>query len=251
MFKLSGLQLTSILLLTISMMSCQKNETDLLQEAQSCLNTAPASEARGCVSKISSINTPAGYKLRCAAIYIQEGFGAASSLINGLNGLNSPTGTGGCTGSCSPTFAVINNFNFHSGDNLNVQNRTRNIATANEAVETCSHSESKGYIQVSSLFKIGTLAKMSAFLMFSPAPGQEPTPAQIQTAIAGLPPAEVGQLVTTTYSVACAGTVNPSETAKVYCDQLSKSIGTNGSNYAAIGSYMLCKINNVNDPACP
>ncbi|MBC7456721.1 MAG: hypothetical protein H7235_00470 [Bdellovibrionaceae bacterium] len=245
MLNSTATKITSLLLLSFVVMSCQKNDTDLLQEAQSCLNTSPSREARNCVSKISSISTPAASKLKCAAIYIQEGFGAASSLINGLNDMNNPSGGGGCAGNCSPTFAVINNFNFHSGDNLNSQNQAKNIATANEAVEVCSHTESKGYIQVSSLFKIGTMAKMSAFgALVSPTPGQEPTPTQIQAAIVGLPQSEIGQLVTTTYSLACTNITNPSDSTKKYCDQLSGSIGTYGSNFSAIGQCLLGKINN-------
>ncbi len=182
MLKLTSSKTAVLFILSFSVMSCQKNDTDLLQEAQSCLNTSPSSEARQCVSKISSITTPAAYKLKCAAIYIHEGFGSASTLISGLNDMNNPSGGGGCSGNCSPTFGVINNFNFHSGDNGDPANQARNIATANEAVATCALSASKAYIQVSSLFKIGTLAKMSAYSSLTP--GQEPTPAQIETAIA-------------------------------------------------------------------
>lgn len=251
MLKHTASKVTALLLLSFVVMSCQKNNTDLLQEAQSCLNDSPSSEARNCVSKISSINTPAAYKLRCAAIYIHEGFGAASSLINGLNDMNNPSGGGGCSGSCSPTFAVINNFNFHSGDNLDSQNRARNIATADEAVEICALTESKAYIQVSSLFKIGTLAKMSAFsALIMPSPGQEPTPSEIEAALSGLPAAEIGELASTTYSLACATNLNPSDAAKKYCEELSESISTNGSNFTAIGQCLLAKIEDENH-VCP
>lgn len=250
MLKHTVSKVSVLLLLSFAVMSCQKNETDLLQEAQSCLNDSPSSEARNCVSKISSINTPAAYKLRCAAIYIHEGFGAASSLINGLNDMNNPSGGGGCSGSCSPTFAVINNFNFHSGDNQDAQNRARNIATADEAVETCALTESKAYIQVSSLFKIGTMAKMAAYLDPGLAPGQEPTAAEIETALSGLPPAEIGELATTTYNLACANNSNPSDSAKKYCDELSESISSYGSNFSAIGSCLLGKIDDENH-VCP
>lgn len=244
-------KISVLLLLSFAFMSCQKNDTDLLQEAQSCLNDSPSSEARNCVSKISSINSPAAYKLRCAAIYIHEGFGAASSLINGLNEMNNPSGGGGCSGSCSSTFAVINNFNFDSGDNLDPANQARNIATANEAVETCALTESKAYIQVSSLFKIGTMAKMSAFAsLIAPTPGQEPTPSEIQAALSGLPAAEIGELATTTYNLACTNNSNPSDSAQKYCAELSESISSYGSNFSAIGSCLLGKIDDENH-VCP
>jgi hypothetical protein len=240
-------KLASLVLLSFIVMSCQKNETDLLQEAQSCLNDSPSSEARNCVSKISSINTPASFKLRCAAIYIHEGFGAASALISGLNDMNNPSGGGGCSGSCSPTFGVINNFNFDSGDNADPANQARNIATANEAVAICAQTESKAYIQVSSLFKIGTLAKMTAYS--SIIPGQEPTPAEIEAALAILDPAEIGELVSTTYNLACANNLNPSEGAAQYCSELSESISS-GSSFSDIGSCLLAKIEDENH-VCP
>ena len=234
-------QLTSLFILSFIVMSCQKNETDLLQEAQSCLNDAPASEARNCVSKISSIDTPASYKLRCAAIYIHEGYGAVSSLISGLNDMSGNSGS----------FTFINNFNFHSGDNLEPTVQAKNIATANEAVATCAQTGSKAYVQVSSLFKIGTLAKMSAFgSLSSPAPGQQPTEAEIKTALAGLNPDEIGELATVTYGLACTNSLSASDSAAKYCEQLSTSINS-GLSKADIGAYLLCKIGDENDPSCP
>lgn len=250
MLKLTAPKIASLFLLSFVMMSCQKNETDLLSEAQSCLNDAPSSEARNCVSKISSINTPASYKLRCAAIYIHEGFGSASSLINGLNDMNNPSGGGGCSGSCSPTFAVINNFNFHSGDNQDSQNRARNIATADEAVETCAMTESKAYIQVSSLFKIGTLAKMTAYLDPLLTPGQEPDASHVETALQTLDADEIGELASTTYNLACTNNLNASDSAKKYCDELSESISSYGTDFTAIGLCLLGKIDDESH-VCP
>lgn len=230
--------------------SCQKNNSDLLQEAQSCLNTAPASEARACVEKISSLTTPTAYKLKCSAIYISEGYGAASSLISALEEINKSTTGYGCSGGqCSSTLTVMTKFKFSSGNNGDVSNRDRNIATADEAVDTCQGSQSKAYMQVSSLFKMGTLANMKAYQL-GLNPAQEPTVSELESAIPSLPPDEIGELVSVTYNSTCLNNQSPSEAAIKYCAELSNSIGAYGNNYTAIGNCLLSKLNNPG-ATCP
>lgn len=229
--------------------SCQKNNSDLLQEAQNCLNTAPASQARSCVEKISSLSTPSAYRLRCSAIYISEGYGAASSLIGALDEMNSPSGGSGCSGNCSPTLIVMSKFKFSSGDNQDPVNRDRNIATADEAIDLCQATGSKAFLQLSSLFKMGTLATMQAYST-GITPGQTPTVAEIETAVQNLPPVEIGELVSSTYSLTCSDNSKPSESTKKYCEQLSESIGSYGTNYQLIGECLLAKLQNES-ATCP
>lgn len=242
MFKKNQAQKSKALfvcLLIFTLASCQKNEKDDLQEAQACLNNSPASQARSCVSKINSLTSPEAYRLKCAAIYISEGFGAASSLITALNQMNN-NGSNGCTGNCSSTIAVMNSFNFSSGDNSQSDNRSRNIATANEAESTCAQTASKAYIQISSLFKLGTLASMAAYS--TGIAGDSPTEDEIKAAVLTLSDDDVGAIAISTYQSTCIGNENPSDATIKYCSELQTSIGSNGSNYTAIGNCLKHKL---------
>lgn len=232
---------TAFIILVFSLVSCQKNDTDLMQEAQACLNNSPASQARSCVSQISSVSTPAAFKLKCAAIYISEGFGAASSLITALNKIND-NGASGCTGNCSSTIAVMHSFKFSSGDNSQPSNRTRNLATADEAVTTCGQTGSKAYVQISSLFKLGTLASMTAYATPGGVAGAEPTEDEIKAAVASLSNDDVGTIAATTYQITCIGNENPSDATVKLCTELETAIGTHGTNYTAIGDCLKHKL---------
>ena len=254
MLKHTASKILSLLFLSLVFVSCQKNDTDLLQEAQSCLNDSPSSEARNCVSKISNLNSAPALKLRCAAIFIHEGFGSATTFLNALNDLSAGSSNAGCSGgSCSSTLLVMNKFNFSSGDNsVSVAgnlNRSKNLATADEALEICAASESKAYTQVSSIFKLGTLATMGAYAAGAN-PNQAPTLLELETAAANMPTAQVGELAYLTYNETCVGNQNTSSSTVQYCSELQTAINDNGTNYTAIGT---CLKSRLNDPSfvCP
>lgn len=239
----------SLIILVAAFTSCQKSDNDLMHEAQSCLNTAPENEARNCVSKISALTTPAAYKLKCAAIYRYEGFGAASSLITALDGLNDGDCASCSGGTGSSTLTVMSAFNFSRGDNTDADNRTRNLATADEAVATCAQSQSKAYIQVASLFKLGTLSTMMAHQLGAVA-GAAPTAAELEAALPSLTPADVGSIVELTFNATCVGNQDPSDSTIEYCNELEAAIGSNQGDFTAIGSCLLGKLNDPNF-VCP
>lgn len=248
-------KISALVIFTVALASCQKNDADLMQEAQACLNEAPASEARGCVAKISSITTPAAYKLRCSAVYISEGFREASDFITAMDKLKED-GTG-CT-NCSGTLNAMNALNFSQG---NVSDpgatgdaaRDRNIAVADEAFNVCTLSQSKGYTQISSLFKLGTQTTMWAY-KYTGVVGGTPTPAELEAAVGNMigdsnAEAGIGQVVITSYETICAGNTDPSESTVEYCEELSESLES-GATAQVIGACLLNKIVDK-DYICP
>lgn len=219
-----------------------QSEKSLLQEAQLCLNEAPASEARDCVSKISNMTSASAYKLRCSAIFISEGFGGAAELVKNLDLIESG---GSCT-SCSTMVPLMTVFSFNNHkDDPNFQ--SRNIATAEEAVSECTQTGSKGYYQVSQLFKMGTITQMKAYK-----PEIDPntvlTEDDLLAALDDLNDEDLGDIAISTYQFTCTQTSNPSETMKSICDDFSQAIGPNIGNPQAVGECLKIKLKNTSDP---
>ncbi len=230
---------------SLLILSCQKaSSKDDLKDAQLCLNTSAAVDARACLSKIASDTSLTANKLRCAAVFIAEGV-TAVTLADSLDKLKTP---GTCTGGCSATVTAINGLNFHNGVNLSSDAvaRQRNIDVAAEAFTYCSASGSSLYTQISSLFRIGTLASMAAYPLTG---GAQPTEDQIKTAIASLDNATLGSIVTSTYSTSCQNLSTASDATKAYCTELSGAIN-GGSSPTAIGNCLKIKLQNPS-AACP
>ncbi len=210
------------LLMSASILSCQKSDSNDLQDAQTCLNNSAPTQARSCVENIKSINSASSYKLQCAAIFISEGFGSATTLISTMQKINENET---CIGTCSSTLSVMSVFNFSSN------------TIADEAFSVCENSESKGYTQISSLFKIGTLLRVLAGVA-------NPTPDQLKGQLGNLPAADLGEIVLQTYAGSCANVADQSDSSKKYCDELAASIGNFGSNTNNIGACLKKKLDN-------
>ena len=211
-------------LLTLTIFSCQKSETNDLQDAQLCLNTAAAADAQNCVSKIASNTSENAYKLRCSAVFISKGFGSPTSFISAMDQIKN----GGTTDQ-SGTMAAMATLNFGL-----------DTAAANSAFSECSNSGVGIYAQISSVFKIGTL--FSALL--PPAtPGSPLTPAQLEGVIAGVSDADVGNVIISTYGTSCGDTTNASDSTKQYCTELAAAIAA-GSSPAVIGASFKNKLAN-------
>lgn len=218
--------------------SCQKSDTNALQEAQYCLNRASASEARACVAGIASNTTAYSSSLKCASIFISEGFGSAASLATALDSINSPA-PGGCTGGCSSTINTMSTFRFTSSGTTTGPQRDANNATAADAFAECSASGVKSYVTISSLFKIGTLASMIAYGTTA-----TPTVADIENAIATMDDATMGNLVITTSAAVCTNTTDASDATKAYCAELATALASPTATAAGIGACMKAKLAN-------
>lgn len=235
--KKSSLLLTT----TFFVFSCAKSDKNDLKEAQICLNTAPPSEALGCTDKIASDQSAQAYKLRCAAVFISEGFNTPTSFIDALDKINSNSGS--CTGGCSSTVGAISALSFKTGNNATTAEHDRSKSVANMAFSYCSLAETPIYMQISSIFKIGTLAYVTAGVA-------SPTEDQIKAALSGLPNAEVGDLVIATYNSTCNDIEKASDATKKYCQELSTAISLTDGTNVQVGSCLKKKLADPN-ATCP
>ncbi len=215
--------------LTVSIFSCQKSETNDLQDAQICLNTAAASEAMNCVAKISSSTSENAYKLRCSAVFISEGFGSPTSFISAMDQIKNGGNNAGCAGACSGSLAAMSTLNFGIDSTA--------MTSANLAFAECSNSGVSVYSQISSIFKIGTLLTFTA---------GSTNISNIEAAAASMSGAQaetVGQVAQATYATTCQNTTNVSDSTKQYCTELSTAIN-GGATTAKIGECLLKKMSN-------
>lgn len=225
--------------------SCQRSAKDDLKDAQLCLNTSAPAEARNCLTKIASDTSATAYKLRCAAVFISEGFNTPASFTDALDKLKNP---GTCTGGCSSTVTAINTLNFHNGSNLSTDAaaRQRNLDISAEAFDNCGQAGANIYMQISSLFRLGTLASMTAYQTSG---GVPPTEDQIKTAIGSLSDADLGAIAVATYTATCTNLTNASDSTKAYCTELGVAVNSS-TNQTAVGSCFKNKLQNPNY-VCP
>jgi hypothetical protein len=244
MRKTNLITASAFLIITSALFSCAKSDKNDLKEAQLCLNSSAPADARSCITKIASINTAQANKLRCAAVFISEGFNTPASFTTALDQING--GTTGCAGGCSSTVNVINSFNFHNGDVTDPAVRTRNADVSVEAFNYCSQSETNIYTQISSMFRLGTLA---ANLAYAANGAATPTADQIKAQLTNLDAAEVGNIVITTYNTSCQNTANASDSTKKYCAELETAVNS-GATATAIGNCLKGKLADPNY-VCP
>jgi len=220
--------LSVVALATLTFTACQKSNQNDLQDAQQCLNTAPNSEAMNCVSKISSDTSENAYKLRCAAVFISQGFNTPSSFASALDQIKN----NGDSSNGSGSLQAMSTLNF--GPTADDQ------TAANSAFSECSKSGVKSYSMLASLFKLGTdLAKLAG----------NTDPNNMKSQLNNLTSSEVGQIVVTTYQTACSDMANGSDSVKKYCGELQTAMNS-GSDAATIGACLKKKLDNPS-ATCP
>lgn len=221
--------------------SCEESSTADLQDVQLCLNKAAQGSAAACVEKISNDTSPLAYSLRCSAIFIDQGFGDASSFVDVLDSING--GSGSCTGGCSSTITALTALKFDSAGISNGTQRQANIDAADEAFRQCSQADAKIYTQIASLFNLGTLTAMEAINLGA---GATPSEDDIKNALTNgtLPASAIGTIVTVTYQNTCSDTENASDSTLEYCQELQSAID-GGATPTDIG---LCLIEKLKDP---
>lgn len=207
-----------LLALTIAALAftgCAKeNELDTIKDAQMCLNKATTATAQSCVSKLANIATEQASQLKCAAYFIQEGYGTPTKLIDAIEAADS--------GSGSSSVNMISELSFSSA------------TQSSAAFDVCNSSGIAVYSQLSSLVQISTLAKVAGGLSSSS------TPAQFATAINTLPSSTLGDLVNTTYESSCSGSSSNGEALQKYCTELGSTLTT--ANTTQIGDCLKYKI---------
>lgn len=188
------------LLTAVVLTSCTKeSELDTIKDAQMCLNDAAPAAAQACVSKLSAIDTDQANQLKCAAYFIEEGFGTPSALIDAIDAAEGAS----CTG-CSGSMNVISVLKFSTA------------AQSSAAFEVCNDSGIGVYSQLSSLVQISTLANSFG--------ASATTPAQFETAILAMPPALLGDVALSAYASSCTGQSGSGEALQNFCGELAGAV---------------------------
>jgi len=184
------------------MASCKKSPIEDLKEAQFCLNSAPAAQAKACLEKIASDTSPQAYELRCASEFIADNKDIAS-LLTAMNSIKGAPTTAG----------AIESLKFSS------------TTIASSAFDQCTKSGIEIYAQISSIFNISTIASNAAG-------------GDILTQVNNIPPATLGEIALTTYTAACTGDATTSDATAVYCNQVKNAVAVNSSDPTAIGTCL-------------
>lgn len=208
------------LMTVMTFTSCKESELDAIKDAQMCLNTATTATAQSCVSKLSAINTEQASQLKCAAYFIEEGFGTPTALIDAIETAESGSGTS--------SINMISELSFS------------NSVQSAAAFEVCNDSGIAVYSQLSSLVQISTLAKV-----INPA---AVSPADFQAAVTGINSTVLGQLVNSTYTSSCSASSGSGEALNEYCNQLGEVL--TGTAPDDIGDCLKEKLTGVNVAGC-
>ncbi|AZZ35546.1 hypothetical protein CIK05_01595 [Bdellovibrio sp. qaytius] len=217
---LSATALTAIMMLA----SCAKeSDLDTIKDAQMCLNKATTATAQACVSKLSAMTSDQANQLKCAAYFIQEGFGSPTTLLNAISTAN--------TGNSSSTVNIISQLSFSSQTN------------SDAAYSVCNSSGIAVYSQLSSLVQISTLVKTAS--------ATATTGSDYATVINALPAATLGALVQTTYTSSCSSSSGSGEALQEYCGQLGEALASNSAS--AVGACLKYKLAGGANPGngCP
>lgn len=220
--KTTMLLSATVLMTTMTFTSCTKeSELDTIKDAQMCLNTATTATAQSCVSKLAAINTEQASQLKCAAYFIQEGYGTPTKLIEAIEAAESGGG--------DSTMNMISELSFSSS------------AQSSAAFEVCNGSGIAVYSQLSSLVQISTLAK-----------ALDPTavsPAEFSAAVGNIPASVLGDLVETTYASSCSSQSGSGEALQEFCGELGEALSENSA--ADVGTCLKYKLGAAAYPGLP
>jgi len=193
--KTTMLLSATALMAVMTLTSCtEESELDTIKDAQMCLNTATQATAQSCVSKLSGIATEQASQLKCAAYFIEEGFGSPTRLLDAIEAAD---GSGGTVG-------MISQLKFTSS------------AKSTAAFGVCNGSGIAIYSQLSSLVQISTLANTLG--------ASATTPAEFATAINAMPALVLGEVVLATYASSCSSQSGNGEALESFCGELSGAV---------------------------
>lgn len=223
-----------LLLACFSLFACQGTNPDeaAIVEAQNCLDKLGISNPTGaaaCVAKLDGIDTPQASMLKCAAIFIKQGFSNPTRLSQVAEQMKSSGGSGS-----SGTANVIGLLAFTGADAS---------TDAQGAIEFCEKSGSKGMTMLASLASVATTANGFSNVVDECA-GDNPDPADCATAvkdgICNANSAELGQVAIVTYATSCQGSDITNPMCEVYKDVTNS--GTD-SDATSVGNKLKVYVN--------
>lgn len=214
-------------------------DVDKIGDAQQCLNSATATTAMACTSKVDGLSSAGAYNIRCAAAFVREGFANPTKYTNAFSNLNNGQGTSSFMGLVS----------FSSTGNISTD-----AANANTTFSDCYSAGAKGKTLISAFGYFSTallkfFAGTGASSCQSPTSGAYNLDGCMQQAAladptyiakiastdplitpdsspAGQVQASIGSVIISTYSISCSG----KGANKELCSTLEKAISAGSSN---------------------
>ena len=207
----------------IFLVSCAEKESDKIGDAQNCLDTATQANVSKCLDKLGSIDNQAANTIRCAGAFIEEGFDDPSKFLTAFEQLENSSAGG------SSTLGFMGALAFSTQ------------ARADNAVEVCKKSESRGFILLSTMTGLATT--LSTFASISIDPNNPPTQAQMEAALSSCNSdsceAAIGNLTISLYENSCSDGTTSNEQV---CSEVSQAIAA-GSTPEEIGAQLLAILN--------
>jgi hypothetical protein len=213
-----------------ALLACaNKKDSDKVAEAQVCLNSSTQSNALDCLTKVEGLDSAAANTIRCAAIFIRQGFSSPSFVAQAANQIKSGSGK-------SATLAVMTAFEFKS-----LASVTDNYNMSQEALRYCSQSGSKGLGFLATSASLATTSKYLASVVVGACGAAGDTAAQLtclKNQNNSTADAAVGAVVSAAYQANCQG--SQSGANKEFCNQFAAATAScTSSNYSCIGGSFL------------
>ncbi|MCS6839099.1 MAG: hypothetical protein NZ480_09710 [Bdellovibrionaceae bacterium] len=234
-------------MLSLPVFSCQQDQAqNALVEAQACLNRmankefAVASEkAWECVQKLNGNTSKEANQLRCAAIFVKQGFSSVTKLQRIIDQMkSSKDGSNGGGGDGGQPLLSSLGFLAFSGDDAK--------HLANLAQENCGRSNSPGLALLASMAAVATILNEVSDSVFTNCSGGSSTACEnavkeVLCSIRGEgaasdKPEQIGQVISSTYEAACRahGANNP------MCDVYRQAVQQGGSqNWEQVGNQVI------------
>ncbi len=213
--------------------SSGEKDSDKLYEAQACLDTATKTTVSDCLTKIDGLESKQAYLLRCASVFIQDGFDDPSRFASAFSQLDKKTGT------TDPTLGLLGYMAFSSSTVV-----AENQAHAQLAMDYCQKSESAGYIMLASMANIATTITSLSTAITTIDPNNPPSAEEMSAALAEIltnPNAQtsIGATAITAYQSNCSGDSATGNAS--LCSDLSQALASssNPTDPTAVGAALM------------
>lgn len=206
-----------------------KKEADKVADAQACLNASNQGTALDCLSKVEGLDSAAANTIRCAAIFIRQGFSNPSFVAQAANQIKSGSGK-------SATLAIMTAFEFKA-----LASVSDNYTMSQDALRYCSQSGSKGLGFLATSSSLATTSKYLSSVIVGACGSAGDTAAQLtclKNQNNSTADAAVGTVVAAAYQANCQGTQAGAN--KEFCSQFASATAACAStNYSCIGGSFL------------
>lgn len=222
-------RITILSLLSISLVHCAATESDKIRDAQDCLNKATTATARTCYNKVSGVSSRGASLIRCAALFVEQGFSSPSqlqSIITSMQGSGSnPTATS----------MVALSFKAHG---VSASDST-DVTNASDAAVQCAASGSNGLMMLASMSSMAT--SISQLAGGTQTAGNFITIANSNAATLATT-GNNAQLLSDSYTQNCTG--GNAGSYQSFCNQYSAAQTANaGGSNQAVAQYFLQHLN--------